>query len=290
MKPEFVFFGHDRFSALTLKRLLKHKLTPLAVVDLPSKPQGRKRITKPSPVELLAQNYQIPVYFYDKKNPDLILAKLTKTKPRLGVLASFGAIIPQKVIDFFLRGILVVHPSLLPKYRGTSPARGAILDRLDKTGVTIILMDAKMDHGPILAQTTHPIKPTDNRDLLLERLFPLGADLIAKNLNNYLVGKLKPTLQNHAQATFTRKITKKDGKIDWDQSPIQLDAHLRAYTPWPGAWTKVNEKGQTKRLKIRRAHLEKNKFVLDEVQLEGKNPVSWKQFREGHPSAIISKS
>lgn len=284
---KIVFFGHDRFSALTLKVLLTKRVVPKCIVTLPSKPQGRQQKIIPSPVEIIAGKNNLPVIIYEKNCPTKAVAELHKFSPTVGILASFGAIIPRDIIDAFPKGILVVHPSLLPQYRGTSPARQAILDGAPQTGVTVFVMDKKMDHGPIVAQTSIPIRERDDRESLLDRLFPLGGKLIAQSLPGYLAGRIKPRPQNHAKATFTHWIKKEDGKIDWSKSPAYIERFIRAMNGWPGAWTEVIENGTVKKIKILEATLENGKLAIKVVQLEGKNPVSYYQFQTGHPTATF---
>lgn len=242
-------------------------------------------------------------------------------KPIVGILASFGAIIPKKVLDFPLYGILNLHPSLLPKYRGPSPVQYAILNGDSSTGLTIIKMDEKIDHGPVIAQFEEEILPQDDAETLYFRLFSGGAEALKTILFPYLEGKIFPQPQDESQATYTRKITKDDGFIPFEklksalkgenfppfevlgfkiQTPAQIEKMTKAFSPWPGTWTKIklkspnsnvkstsssiqnkNEKWQ--RLKILKAHLENGKLLLDLVQLEGKKPVKFKQFLEGYP-------
>lgn len=198
----------------------------------------------------------------------------------IGILASFGAIISKEILNSFPQGILNVHPSLLPKYRGPSPVQTAILNGEKETGVTIIKMDELVDHGPIVAQVKELILPTDTSTSLYGRLFEKGAKL----LNELLEKPIKTTPQDHAKATFTKKFTREDGKIDWHKTAVEIDRQIRALYPWPGTWTDIN----SKRLKILKAHLKNNKLVLDEVQLEGKKPVTFRQFLQGYPQTDCS--
>lgn len=213
----------------------------------------------------------------EKPSPDQ-LAKLLKLikLPQLsiGVVAYYGAIIPQEIIDLFPKGILNIHPSLLPKYRGPSPVASAILNGDETTGVTIFRIDEEMDHGPILAQEQLPVYSNDTRDTLLTRLFSAGAELLTGILPDYLSGQLTPTPQNHAQATYTKMITKEDGRIDWNASDVEIERQIRALTPWPGTWAKINGK----RVLVNRAHLNTDgELIIDEFQVAGKTTVkgSW---------------
>lgn len=222
---------------------------------------------------------------------DLAQLKSLVFRPDVGILASFGVILSQKVINFLQKGILNIHPSLLPKYRGTSPVQAALLAGDKQTGVSIIKIDKKADHGQIVSQFEEPIRPDDTTELLEHRLFVQGTEVLKTILPAYLEDQIKPKEQNHQQATYTKKLNRDDGKIDWSKPPEFIERQIRAYYPWPGTWAEVHLRGEkSKRLKILKAHLENGKLVLDLVQLEGKKPVSWKQFQEGYPEAKIIRS
>ena len=235
----------------------------------------------------------------DKKRLDEI--KSLSKRPDVGILASFGAIIPKEILDFPQKGILNIHPSLLPSYRGASPVQFTILNGERETGVTIIKIDEKVDHGPIVAQTKEEVKPDDTAKSLYERLFTIGAQVLLTILPAYLEGRIELREQNHRKATYARKLTRDDGKIDWSKPDSFNERFIRAMYPWPGAFTNVKLKSAenrvpseskneklTKRLKILKAHLENGKLVLDLVQLEGKKPVSWQEFKRGYSGAKIT--
>jgi len=213
--------------------------------------------------------------------------KELKEKPEVAILANFGAILNEEILKIPKKGFLNIHPSLLPQYRGPSPVQTALLNNEQETGVTIFKMDNQVDHGPILAQGKEKIKPSDTSRSLYQKLFQIGTETLKNILPAYVEGRIELREQDHKKATFSKKFTKNDGKIDWQRDNIYLDRLIRAMFPWPGAWTEVKINNQTKRLKILKAHLEKNKLVIDQVQLEGKNPVSFKQFQEGHPQVKI---
>lgn len=237
-----------------------------------------------------------------KKDDLFLIVEDIKDKPDVGVLASYGRILPLEELKKIPYGILNLHPSLLPKYRGSSPVQTAILNGEKITGVTIIKMDEQIDHGPIVAQSKENILPVDTAERLYKRLFVAGAETLKTILPAYLEGKIELQPQDHSQATYTKKLTRDDGKIDWKKPAEYLERFVRAMSPWPGAWVqllpewtcgehsrtsrRVSEE-QAKRLKILKAHLENNKLILDQVQLEGKNPVTFKQFCEGYPQAKI---
>ena len=232
-----------------------------------------------------------------KKNPSLEIVKIIQNKddlndleslerPDLGIVASFGAFIPEKIINWPKMGLLNLHPSLLPKYRGPTPVPSAILNNEKETGLTIIKIDKEIDHGPIVYQLKEAINSDETSNDLLKRLFKTGAEALINILPDYLQGKIKPQEQNHQQATFTEKLTRESGYIDWSKPTNYQQKFIQAMFPWPGAWGKIKlrkEDKENKRLKILKSHLEERKLTLDLVQLEGKKPVTWKQFLEGYP-------
>lgn len=256
-----IFFGTPDFVIPIGDALLEiAEVKLVGVVTAPDKPVGRKQIITPSPVKQWAQNHNIQV------------ANSKDLKSELGVLAAYGQIIPQEIIDLFQKGILVVHPSLLPKYRGASPVQCAILNGDKITGCSIIKMDAEMDHGPIVFQFEEEIKPLDTSLDLYNRIFTKTAEVLKTVIPDYLSGKIVPQEQNENKATYCQVLTKQDGFFEIENPPTKeiLERMIRAYFPWPGVWTLY----QGKRLKF----LPDNK-----VQLEGKNPVSFPEFLKNHP-------
>ncbi len=230
-----------------------------------------------------------------------VVEYLEKIGARIAVLAYFGLIVPKDVLDFFELGIINVHPSLLPKYRGATPGQAAILNGDSVTGVSIIKLDEQVDHGAILAQVQEKIKPNDTSETLYERLFQKGAELLSKTLPKYISGDLKPSEQNHSKATFTERLTRESGFIDLSQKPIanshpstslrasQLNRMIRAYHPWPGVWFRVNLKLKTENSKLQGKIIK----LLPEgkIQVEGKNVMKLSDFANGYPEAeeIIKK-
>ncbi len=210
---------------------------------------------------------------------------ITDRDAPVGILASYGKIIPQKTLNQFPFGILNLHPSLLPQYRGPSPVQTALLEGKTKTGITIMKMDEQIDHGPIVWQKEITIKAAETAGQLYHRLFKLGATALIMLLPDYLNGKRKLKEQNHQKATYTEKLDRQSGFIPNRQLfslPTATIRKLQAFSPWPGIWTEIMVKNQPKRLKILQAHLDNKQLILDEVQLEGKKKVSFKQLLEGY--------
>jgi methionyl-tRNA formyltransferase len=171
-----------------------------------------------------------------RKEPGAV-ERLRALKPDVVVVAAYGLILPQAVLDAAPHGCLNVHASLLPKYRGAAPIPAAILNGDAETGVTIMRMDAGVDTGPILAQAREPIRPDDTALTLGARLADLGARLMVETLPRVLRGEIAPIAQDESQATLSPKIDKQSGRIDWSKPAVEIDRLIRAYTPWPGAFT-----------------------------------------------------
>lgn len=290
---KIVFFGTPEYVLPILKAVHKKFVTgpgksPIsAVVTQSPKPVGRKQVLTYSPIDKWAHEHKIPIYY---SASDLIENPPEAT---LGILASYGEILKKEVINLFPQGILVIHPSLLPKYRGASPVPAAIAAGDSETGVSIIKMDEKMDHGPIVCQSKESILPEDTGESLRDRLFEKSADILTEMIPAYTQGKINLKPQNDEEATFTKLMRREDGFIDLsqEQSPEKVNNFIRALSPWPGAWTliKLNESDTEKRrIKLLKSHIEDETLILDEVQLEGKGPVTWKQFQEGYKDAAFA--
>ena len=235
----------------------------------------------------LKKDRQIEILKIIEDRNSLDELKNLKDKPDVGILANFGIILGKDTLNIPRKGFLNIHPSLLPQYRGPSPVQTAILDNKKETGVTIFKMDDEIDHGLIIAQSKEEIKIEDTTDSLYGRLFKIGTETLTTILPPYIKDEINLREQNHNEATFTEKLTKNDGKINWGKDNSYLERFIRAMSSWPGAWTEIKIDNQVKRLKILKAHLEKNKLAIDQIQLEGKNSVSFKQFKEGYPKAEI---
>lgn len=286
-KPNFAFWGTDEFSLTVLERLKKNNYLPSIVVTVPDQPQGRKMILTPPLVKIWAKENNID--FIQPTN----LRELDKdTKAQLNksydffLIASYGKIIPADILNIPHHGSLNIHPSLLPKYRGPSPLETAILNGDEETGVTIMLVDAEMDHGPILAQEKIELKDRYNFANLRDKLATLGTDLLLKILPDYLDNKLKPEEQDHTQATITKKFTKDDGYLDPQTPVISRYRKFLALNPWPGTYFDYPGPQGKIRLIIKEAHLEKSenneeKIVYDKVIPAGRKEMSWDAFLKG---------
>lgn len=294
-ETKIVFFGTPAIAAVILEKLIEAGFKPVAVVTREDKPVGRKKIITPPPVKIVADKYQIAVWQPAKlKDNSQILQQLTNIKPDLAIAAAYGRIIPKEILNIPKLGFLNIHPSLLPKYRGASPIQSAILEDAKITGVTIMLMDEELDHGPILAQQSIPIKTNDTASSLGIKLAELAANLLIEILPIYITWKkqviksqqktvyslfLPPKEQDHKLATFTKILKKEDGFISLENPPTpkQFQQMIKAFHPWPGVYTKSKMKdGKIQIIKF----LPDNPFL---VQPEGKKPMSIKEFLNGHP-------
>ncbi|MCJ7805659.1 methionyl-tRNA formyltransferase [Patescibacteria group bacterium] len=291
---KIVFFGTPEYVIPILDALRKEFDSPkdkavIAVITQAPQPTGRKQLLTYSPVDNFAYKRKISIFHSSRE----LIEKGVEAD--LGVLAAYGEIIPPEVIKLFPKGILNIHPSLLPKYRGASPVQAAIAAGEAETGVSIIKLDDKLDHGDIYAQFKEEILKDDTTESLRKRLFERSADILVALMPAYLAGKIHPRKQDDSEATFTIRADKEHGFIPFEylkaalegkSSPQVVERFIRAMFPWPGAWSKIKIMNKELRIKILKAHLEGEKLVPNEVQLEGKTPVSWKQFLDAYASAI----
>ncbi|MBF8249753.1 MAG: Methionyl-tRNA formyltransferase [Candidatus Levybacteria bacterium] len=286
-----VFFGSSNYVIPIIEVLQKN--FDLKLVLTTEKPEGAvSSFCKQNKIEFLSvSNLSSPT----------ISHKLLAIGPIVGVLTDFGLIIPEEILNLFPKGIINVHPSFLPAYRGPTPVQSAILNGDKITGVSIMKLDDKIDHGPILGQEKEEILDTDTAESLYKRLFAKGAILLSKILISYLKDNLKPIAQNHEKATFTKTLKREDGfvdisKIKDQKSKIELEKMVRAYFPWPGVWTRLRLSfgGQSKIIKLLPNNLitqKPNNLIAQQpnnpilIQVEGKKPVSYKDFLNGYPEA-----
>jgi methionyl-tRNA formyltransferase len=243
-----VFMGTPDFAVPALTALADtHQV--VGVVTQPDRRSGRGKQMALSPVKHSALARDLPLFQPQSLRTSEAIAQLAGWKPDVIAVAAFGQILRQDVLNLPSHGCLNVHASLLPRWRGAAPVPAAILAGDKVTGVTIMRMDAGMDTGPILTQQQEPILPGDTRTTLEKRLARLGADLLVDTLSAYLAGELRPRPQPEDGVTFAGQLRKEDGLIDWSHPAVELDRRIRAFNPWPGAFTTLH--GQ--RLKVLRA-------------------------------------
>lgn len=280
--PSLVFFGTTSLSAYILEQLAKAGYHIKAVITTPDKPVGRKQLITPTPVSEKATELG-----FDVLKPAKLRGEFTETNHHLltadlFVIAAYGKIVPQELLDIPAHGTLNVHGSLLPKYRGASPIQAAILNGDAVTGPTIMLVDAEMDHGDILTTEEIAIADDETFESLEQKMAEVGANLLIKTIPGFLDGSIKPVAQDHAQATYTKLITKEDGFFEIDSPPSaeELDRMIRAYYPWPNVWTRWSPDAKA----IGDANGKVIKFYPDGmIQMEGKNKVTKAEFKRGYP-------
>jgi methionyl-tRNA formyltransferase len=233
-----VFLGTPEFATIPLEALAHDsRYQVVGAVTQPDRPAGRGRAPEPPPVKRAALSLGIPVLQPETLRDPAAVEQLAALRPDVGVVAAYGEILRKSVLAIPPLGYLNIHPSLLPLHRGPTPVPGAILAGDTETGVTVMLLDAKMDSGPIIAQQRVPLPPDARSDKLTEELFRLGSALLLEALAGYAAGASSPTPQDDSQATYTKMLKKEDGAIDWHASAIQIERMTRAYHPWPGAQT-----------------------------------------------------
>lgn len=284
-----VYFGSNSFSATILKSLIGQigigdYEIPL-VITSPDQPSGRGQKLQSSPVKTLAQEFNIPVLTPErlaKKEGDAfkltnfeIYEKIKSLNPDLLVLEAYGKILPKEILEIPKFAPINIHPSLLPKYRGPSPIIAPILNGDKYTGVTIMKMNEKMDEGDIYLKARYKIAENETAESLSVNLAELAKELLHHVIHYIALKKIKSKPQDQLRATYTKFIKKEDGKIDLNKPPKNLSRMIRAYYPWPGVWGEYNGKI----LKL---------LPNQKVQLEGKNPISLKDFKSGHKDFTLT--
>ncbi len=296
--------GTPEYAARYLEGLIRAGSMPSAVITQPDRPAGRAQIVEPTPVKRVAEQYDIPVFQPEDIRDEEWAKKIQELNPDLIVVVAFGQIIPQSILDIPSKGCINVHPSLLPRHRGATPWQETILQGDQATGVTIMLMDEKMDHGPILAQEKIPVSPVETTPSLENKTAQIGIPLLTKALSQWFDGKITAQEQDHDQATYTRLLRKESGRIDWSKSYEEIERMIRALNPWPGTWTEWRSKRikiletQPVQSTIQQDSLKDIFFADDDhllvrcgtdeyleitkLQPEGKNPMSGSSFIHGY--------
>jgi methionyl-tRNA formyltransferase len=234
-----VFIGTPAFAVPVLRRLNADGFDISAVLTQPDRPAGRGRELRPSPIALAAEDIGLSLLKPRTMRDAKAVAELASLRPEAIVAVAYGQILRQEVLDIPPKGVLNVHPSLLPRWRGPAPVPAAILAGDTTTGITIMLMDAGMDTGPILNQAEHPIDADDTTGTLLSKLAAFGSDLLSDTLSRWLRDEVSPQPQDGSQATVCSLIRKEDAEIDWSLSAADIWRRVRAYNPWPGAYTSL---------------------------------------------------
>ena len=248
-----IFMGTPPLAATVLQSLLdRPEWNLLAVVTQPDQPRGRDLKLQPSAVKELALRKNLSVLQPERARDEGFIQEIQRLAPDLIIVAAYGQILPQSLLDVPRFGCLNIHTSLLPKYRGAAPIQWAILNGDAETGVTIMRMDAGLDTGDIVSEARTLITADDTAQTLHDRLAVLGGELLVRTVEHYVTGKITPQPQPNEGATYARKIKKEDGKLDWSQSATALWHRVRGLTPWPGTFTYLQRDPAPVLLKILR--------------------------------------
>jgi len=313
-----VFFGTPRFAVPTLRQLLDSTHTVAGVVTQPDRPRGRGQKVTFAPVKALALEHNIPVIQPDRLKPPEVAEALRAWNADVGVVAAYGRIIPEHLLNIPHRGMMNVHASLLPKYRGAAPVHRAVMNGDAETGITIMRVVKELDAGPMFAKQTRPIGPDETSDIVEDALAGLGAQLLVAVLEQMAAGTAREEPQDDSQATYAPRLTKEEGLIDWSQSARAIHNRVRGLYPWPHAYTYLN--GARLIIRRTRVHVAGRKappyegggtvvnidhdailvvagngeeLEVLEIQPEGRRPMSVRDFAAGHriaPGDVFSSS
>ncbi len=304
--------GTSEFAAEILESLITTGYNIVSVYTQPDKKAGREQEVKKSAVKILADKNKLPVFQPSKFN-ESVIEELRVQKPDLIILAAYGKIIPASVLSLPGFGALNVHASLLPKYRGPSPIQNALLNGEKETGVTLMLMDEKIDTGDILGQKKTAIDKNETAQELAKKLAKISSALLLKTIPLWIERKITPQKQNDSQATLCQLIEKEDGKIIWAEDAETIYNLFRAFTPWPGIFAYWEGESGPRRIKLNKIGFLKNNpetkhhigeifqigekigvqcnlgvVILEEVQLEGKTNMKIEEFMNGYQNFIGS--
>lgn len=273
---KIIFIGSGEFAEIILRGLILSGINISLIITETPKRAGRDKNLISTFVSQIAQDFNKK--YIETNNIALVAKEIGSIKPDLIILSDFGQKISKEILEIPNIMSINIHPSLLPKYRGSTPIQSAILNGDSETGVTIMKMSEKIDTGEIIFQDKLEINKDDNAYSLKIRLANLGLKLLLDNLENLRANNFNLKKQNNKKATYTKKFKKDDGEINWNKTNIEILKQIRAYYPWPGSFTKINNK----KLIIHSAEIEDNKIRIDIVQPEGKKIMRFKDFINGY--------
>ncbi len=307
-----VFMGTSDFAVAILEALWENKFNIVAVFTKTDSRAGRGYILQESAVKKFSQEKNLTI-FQPEKLDEKSVEEFKKLQPNLIIVVDYGKIIPPAILKIPPRGIINIHPSLLPKFRGSSPIQNALLFGEMETGTTIMLIDEGMDTGDILAQEKLIIQPAETARELSLKLTQLSSQILLKTIPLWLAGKIEPQKQDEAQASMCRMIKKEDGKIDLSQNAVEIFNRYRAFEKWPGVYTFWSDKNQVKRINLKKISLDKPQkdkklkpgevfweeeklkiwtregaIILKEMQMENKTATDYKSFINGYKNFIGS--
>ncbi len=298
--------GTPQFAVPSLRVLIERQDPLVGVVTQPDQPAGRGLARHPSAVKACALEHHIPIFQPAKLRPPEVLERLRAWRPDLLVIAAYGKLLPKSLLDLPSRGCINVHASLLPRYRGAAPIQWAIANGETRTGITIMRVNERMDAGDILLQKVLPVSAGETGGSLHDKLAALGAKTLDRALSLFKTGRLVARPQDESQVTYAAAIRKEDGRVDWTQDATSIERRIRAFNPWPSAYTSLGGK----LLKIHAARLApppasgaapgtvvrsapgqllvttgRGTLALEEVQLAGKKRLAVAEFLKGHLQA-----
>jgi methionyl-tRNA formyltransferase len=299
-----VYFGTPQFAIPTLERLLESRHRVCGVVTQPDRPRGRGQRLQPGPVKALALTRQLPVFQPERLRESAAKETLEEWQPDLGVVAAYGQLIPDALLSVPRLGMINVHASLLPEYRGAAPIQRAVIDGRRETGVTIMRVIRKLDAGAMLDRVRRPIGPDETSAEVEADLARLGAALLVDVIDRMSHGAVHEEPQDEPRATYAARLTKAEGLIDWHASAEAIHNRVRGLFPWPHAYTyldgqrlivlRTSVDGRTSEAApgtilagdadaIRVAAGTGSQITIWELQTEGRRPMSAREFLLGHP-------
>ena len=298
-----VFLGTPLFAVPSLEHLIRSSHQVVGVITQPDRPRGRGHKVTDSPVKATALAHGLPVFQPARlRDPD-VADTLTQWAPDLGVVAAYGKIIPESLLNLPRLGMINVHASLLPRYRGAAPVQRAVIDGVPETGITIMRMVAALDAGGMFAKVTRTVGPDETSDIVERDLADLGAALLVDVIEDLAAGRAIEEPQDDGSSTYASKITKEEGLVDWTLPAVAIHNRVRGLYPWPHAFTYLDGE----RLILMRTHVgpettrdapgtivdvaggllqvatgDSGRLVIDEVQPEGRRAMKTREYLAGH--------
>jgi methionyl-tRNA formyltransferase len=299
-----VFFGTPHFAVPSLEHLVRSRHRVVGAITQPDRRRGRGQKVTDSPVKATALAYQIPVFQPERLRDPALEETLVSLEPDLGVVAAYGKLIPERLLQLPRLGMINVHASLLPRYRGAAPVQRAVIDGEPETGVTIMRMVAALDAGGMFATVRRPIGSDETSDVVERALATLGADLLIHVIEDLSAGIAVEEPQEEALSTYASKVTKDEGLVDWTLSPAAIHNRVRGLYPWPHAFTYLDGE----RLILMRTHVapasateppgtivaaaggvlhvatgQSGQLAIEELQPEGRRAMKVRDYLAGHP-------
>jgi methionyl-tRNA formyltransferase len=280
---KFAFFGTPERAAKTLEIMKENGLIPTLVVTVPDKPQGRNLGVHKSPVKKWALSNKIALEEPEKVSSPEFEKTIKKEEWDLFVIVGYGKILPKWLLELPKHQSINVHYSLLPLYRGATPVETQILEGAETTGVSIMLIDEEMDHGPILNTAEIPMPdPLPSNPELVETLTKLGGELLVQTIPLWVSGAIEPKEQSHGNATYTHKFSKEDGFISLSDNSLENFRKIQAFKPWPRAYFMFKKNGVEKKIIITEAEYKNGELLIKKIIPEGKKEMNWQDFLRGN--------